>query len=159
MPRLLLVPVLVLLLATPAQARIDVGKGIGAVRIGASEKAVRKALGTPDARFVRKDEIQGTVLRLRFGLLRATLGPGSAASARVQFVSTTASKERTSRGIGVGSTVSAVRQKVSGVRCRNIPQRRKLCSVGNERPGTIVTDFRISSSGKVTEVSVGRVID
>lgn len=144
--------------AVPAQARIVVGKGIGPARIGMSESQVRSELGRPDARAVKRDEIQGKIVRVRYGKLRATLGPAGP-GARVQLVSTTSAAQRTAQGVGVGSSIGRVRRSVRGVRCQSAGSGRQTCFVGRFRPGAIITDFRIGRAGRVTEVTVARVID
>lgn len=76
---------------------------------------------------------------------------------RVTNITTTGRRERTSRGVGVGSTERAVRTRVRNVRCETVAGSRS-CHVGSFRPGRRVTDFKIRR-GRVYEVVIGFVID
>ena len=70
---------------------------------------------------------------------------------------TTGTKERTARGIGVGSTRAQVLLLVPGARSES-QAGYVHCVVGSFEPGRRVTDFRLSN-GRVTRVTVGFVID
>jgi len=66
---------------------------------------------------------------------------------------------RTTSGVGVGSTETYLKSKLSGETCRTIGGIR-ACTIGRETAGEIVTRFTISRrTSRVTSVTVGRVID
>ena len=75
----------------------------------------------------------------------------------VTSVDTTGLGDRTSKGVGVGSSEAAVTAKVPGVKCESVGMMRS-CHTGDFVAGKRVTDFRIDG-GKVTSVTVGLVID
>lgn len=83
---------------------------------------------------------------------------GVKASARVISVSTTSRLDRTARGVGVGSTEDTVRRRVAGVACRTEYGYRR-CSIGKALAGNAVTDFAISHKGRVTRITLSRVLD
>jgi hypothetical protein len=76
---------------------------------------------------------------------------------RVTSITTTGRRERTSEGVGVGSSERTVESEVSRVKCETIAGVR-TCHVGAFRAGRRVTDFLIRN-GKVSRVTVGIVID
>src|SRR4051794_12623098 len=109
---------LVLLLAVPAaQARIVPQQGIKGIRLGMTVSQVRARLGPPDRIAFRRDPIQGRVRVYSYGLTQASFSPGDA-TARVNTITTTSRRERTTRGVGVGSRRAQVATKVRGIRCR-----------------------------------------
>jgi hypothetical protein len=90
------------------------GVGIGKVRLGMSQAAVRRAWGAPQAvtRTGRRVELQ-----YDFAAYVVTLA-GSRGRERVVSVATTLAKERTRGGIGVGSLESRLRRVYRGdLRC------------------------------------------
>ena len=78
--------------------------------------------------------------------------------ARVISVSTTSRRDRTVRGVGVGSAEETVRLRVSGVSCRTEYGYRR-CSIGKPLAGNAVTDFAISRKGRVMRITLSRVLD
>jgi len=72
-------------------------------------------------------------------------------------VRTTSPLEKTTRGVGVGSTKSAVETRVHNATCGNESGFRH-CFVGAFLPGRVVTDFRLAGN-RVSSVSIGFVID
>src|SRR4051794_29605818 len=153
-----LLSTLVLLLAVPAaQARIVPQQGIKGIQLGMTVSQVRARLGPPDRVMFRRDPIQGRVRVYAYGLTQASFSPG-AASARVNVITTTSRRERTTRGVGVGSRRAQVAPRVRGVRCR-IEFGVDHCFVGRFVAGRRVTDFRIGPTGRVRRVTVGFVID
>ena len=66
--------------------------------------------------------------------------------------------ERTSGGIGVGSSERALAAKLTGERCVTELGYRH-CDLGKWSAGYVVTDFSISKAGRVTQVTLGLVID
>jgi hypothetical protein len=73
-------------------------------------------------------------------------------------MSTTSKKERTSKGVGVGSTEASVKKNVPKVKCVTEFGTRH-CHVGEFLAGKVVTDFFISKKHRVKRVVIGRVID
>ncbi len=145
----------VALVASPAaSALIQIDRGIAGARIGNTKAQVRTALGNP-ARINSGNNVFGplTVFRYRGGI-RVTFQGRTEVSA----VSTTGLGDRTRRGVGVGSTGRAVRRKVPGVTCEAFAGGRRICQTGRGLPGQRITAFFIRN-GRVTSVTVGRVID
>jgi len=137
-----------------ASALIQIDRGIAGARIGNTKAQVRTALGTPTrVRNATNEFGPFTVFRYRGGI-RVTFQGRTTVTA----VSTTGLGDRTARGVGVGSTGQAVRQRVPGVTCEPVPGGRRFCQTGEGRPGQRITAFFIRN-GRVTSVTVGRVID
>ncbi|HXD59946.1 MAG TPA: hypothetical protein VN606_18615, partial [Thermoleophilaceae bacterium] len=76
----------------------------------------------------------------------------------VTGISTRSRRERTARGVGVGSTENDVVSKVTHSRCDTIANVR-TCHVGKFEPGRRVTVFLMSRRGHVSSVTVGFVVD
>ena len=137
--------------AAPAFVQID--RGIGGARLGNTIAQVHAALGRPTTvRTGRND----------FGRFRQeTFGGGLAVfyqgGRTVSSVATVGLGDRTATGVGVGSTESAVRRGVRGVRCETIAGFRS-CHTGRFLAGRRITDFSLRR-GRVTRVTVGLVID
>ncbi|HEV2812449.1 MAG TPA: hypothetical protein VGW10_04280 [Solirubrobacteraceae bacterium] len=147
--------VALLALCAPANATIVPQRGMLGVELGDTVREVRSKLGPPDGiRFVN-NEIIGRQRIYRYG--RTSIGfDGDGRRARVINMTTRSRPERLANGIGVGSTKREVMREVEGVRC---PVDEGFhCYVGRLLPGRRVTDFRIAR-GRVTHVTVGRVID
>jgi hypothetical protein len=144
--------VVALACAAEASAAIVPQRGIAGVTLNMTKAQVRATLGAPRRAIHGSNEF-GRFTEFRYRGLRITFQ----GNLRVTNVFTTRRTERTARGIGVGSTESQVKAKVSGVRCRTEFGRRH-CFVGRFLPGRRVTDFRIRS-GRVSSVGIGFVID
>ncbi len=136
-----------------AQALIQVDRGIAGARLGNSRAEVRAALGTPASTRSGTNDF-GPFLQWRFRGGISVLFQGRR---EVSTVSTSGRGDRTVRGVGVGSTEAAVKARVRGVRCETIAGFRS-CHTGRFTVGEVVTDFLIRN-GKVTRVSIGRVLD
>jgi hypothetical protein len=143
-------------LAAPAaaQALIQIDRGIGGARLNNTRAEVRAALGRPSRVSTGTNDF-GPFVTYRYR------GAGITVSfqgrRRVSAVSTTGRGDRTRRGVGVGSTESAVRNRVPGVHCETIAGSRS-CHTGSLRAGERVTDFLIRR-GRVRRVTVGFVLD
>lgn len=143
------------LTAAPAGATIVPQRGMLGIELGDSVREVRSKLGVPDGiRFV-DNEIIGRQRIYHYG--RTVIGfNGASRRARVINMTTRSRRERLANGVGVGSTKREVMREVEGVKC---PVDEMFhCYLGRLLPGRRVTDFRIGD-GRVTHVTVGRVID
>jgi hypothetical protein len=142
-----------LLIPASADAMIQINRGIAGARIGNSRTEVRAALGTPSRVRTGTNDF-GSFIEYRFRGGIRVLFQGNT---EVTSVSTTGRGDRTTRGVGVGSTERAVRRKVPGVTCETTGGFRS-CHTGDFLPGQRITDFAIRHK-RVTRVTVGRVID
>ncbi|MEZ5099066.1 MAG: hypothetical protein R3C15_04560 [Thermoleophilia bacterium] len=139
-----------LVAAADVGASIVPGAAIAGVRLGMPEARVRAVLGEP-TREIRDTTELGDYVELRYPGLRIFLLP----RVGVSSVATTRRAERTRSGVGVGSTVAAVRAGIPGIACQ-VSGGVGLCRVGGVRRGARGTDLSIRR-GRVTEVSVYRV--
>ena len=137
-----------LVVAAPAAAVLVPQQGMAGIRLGMTQAKVRAKLGKPAAVKHGSNDF-GTYTELRYPGLRVTFQ----GNATVTAIRTGGRRERTPRGIGVGSTVAAVRARVAGVRCEP-----GHCRVGKLLPGRRVTDFFIRN-GRVSSIVVGFVLD
>ena len=143
-----------LLAAAPAQAVIRPQKGMAGVRLAMSQTEMRARLGEP----MRTKQGQND-----FGPYTQFIYPHSIAitfqgNRHVTGISTRGRTERTERGIGVGSTETAVKAKVGHVHCETISGS-QMCHVGSFQAGHRVTVFLISKHGFVVSITVGFVLD
>ena len=143
------------LLALPAQAGayVQIDKGIAGARIGNSPKQVRDALGDPAHVKTGTNDFGPFSTYYYEGGLRVNFQGNDDVTA----VYTTGRGDRTSRGIGVGSTERALRRKHSGLKCETFGSFRS-CHTGQGNPGEVITDFAIRK-GRITRITVGLVID
>jgi hypothetical protein len=136
-----------------AQAMIQVDRGIAGARLGNTRAEVRAALGTPASTKSGTNDF-GPWIRYSFSGGVRVFFQGKT---NVTSVDTTGLGDRTSKGVGVGSSEASVKAKVAGIKCENLGSVRS-CHTNDFLPGKRITDFRIKS-GKVSSVSVGLVID
>jgi hypothetical protein len=143
------------LLALPAQAGafVQIDRGIAGARIGNTQAQVKTALGNPRLTKTGSNDFGDYTLFYYEGGLRVTFQGNT----KVTSVTTSGLGDRTSKGVGVGSTENTVKTKVPGVTCESFGSTRS-CHTGDFSAGSRVTDFLIKS-GKVTRVTVGIVID
>jgi hypothetical protein len=136
-----------------AMAMIQIDRGIAGARLGSSRAEVRAALGTPAKTATGTNDFGPWVRYTYAGGVRVFFQGRS----EVTSVETTGLGDRTARGVGVGSSETAVTSRVPGVKCETFETIRS-CHTSDLLPGRRVTDFRIVN-GKVDRVSVGIVID
>jgi len=125
-----------------AQARIVIGQGIAGVKIGDGQARVTKVLGSHH-RVVPPTWVYGRT-HVGFGHTR-----------HVNDIWTTSRRQRTSRGIGPGASVAAVRRAYPDVRCYRRSRRGPIVACGlrtKHRHRTIKTDFLFD--GRLREVDV-----
>jgi len=141
--------------AVPAGASIVVGKSIGGLKLGMTmTQAKQKLQATPTVKTYTQ-QIAGPSTDLTWQGVTATF----AGNTQLTNINTTLPTERTSNGLGVGSTVAAVKAGLTGEVCEGTAGT-TICHVGKLTAGQRVTTFRIrNSTGRVTLVGVGVVID
>jgi outer membrane protein assembly factor BamE (lipoprotein component of BamABCDE complex) len=153
MRRAVLIAFALLLVAAPAAgARIVVGKGIAGVRLSMTAHKVRQVLGTPPTVHHGHNDFGAFTQYVYPGRrLRVTFQSGN----RVTAVATTSKAQKTSAGVGVGSSRADVQANVPHVHCSGA-----VCQVGQSLPGRRVTAFFLNHARtKVVRVLVGFVID
>ena len=128
------------------------GQGAGGVRLGMSEAQVVKVLGRPAVRRSARTEL-GTFVDLTWPGIQVRRWEG--AGGRVVTITVTDRGIRMANGIGVGSTVAAVRARLPRARCGSDPL---LCTLGDPQPSNTVTTLRFGTAGRVTELSVTRMV-
>lgn len=149
----LLTVVTFLALAPNATALIQIDRGIAGARLGASPAQVRAALGKPTKTSSGRNDF-GPWLRYTFA---GGIGVFFQGRKEVTSVQTTGLGDRTSKGVGVGSTQDEVVDNVPRIKCETV-ETLLTCHTRDLLPGQRVTDFQIQD-GKVVRVTVGIVID
>ena len=139
------------------RAPIVVQSSIRGVALGMTPAEVRTALGAPVASGVSPNPIIGKVRIWRYAGLRIMFD-SARAGRTVLAITSTSRDDRTVSGAGVGSREADVRRLVPGARCMARYGYRS-CTVGGGKAGQIVTDFSISGAGRVTRVTLSRVVD
>jgi len=132
-------------IAEPAAAKVTFS-GIGAVHIGMSEADVTGALGRPSSSASGRNRAT-KMLVYRRQKLEVFL---HREEDRVVSVGTKSRAQRTSSGLGVGSSTSVVRAKLRDEKC-GTARGVMVCSV---QRGERVMDFEVKR-GKVFRVAVG----
>ena len=148
------------LFASAAPARVQSlvpQQSLRGLKIGLVASQVRAVAGKPSSNQVVSHPLLGKTRRMRFGKVDVTFR-GTSATAPVVNLTTTSRNERTSGGIGVGSSEKQLTTKLVGERCVTELGYRH-CYLGKWLPRFVVTDFSISKSGRVTQVTLGLVID
>lgn len=132
--------------------RVRPGEGAGGVRLGMSEAQVIKVLGRPQRRHALRTA-QGAFVDLSWPGIRVRRWEG--AGGRVIHVEVTDRGIRMPNGIGVGSTAADVRAGLPTAACASGAAE---CTLGEPLPGNTVTTLRMGAAGRVTHVSVQRVV-
>ncbi len=156
---LLAAPVALAVLATvDGAAPVIPQTSIRGIQLGMDPERVHELLDDkPDTTSTQAHPIVERTTTMTWGGLRVVYD-GVKAGARVISVSTTSRLDRTIRGVGVGSSEATVRKRVPGVACRTAYGYRR-CSIGKAIAGEAVTDFSISRKGRVSRISLSRVLD
>jgi outer membrane protein assembly factor BamE (lipoprotein component of BamABCDE complex) len=138
-----------LLTAPAGQAKIVVGKSVAGVKLGMTKKKVRKALGKPDeVSKINAGAWNYTKPKLRVGFRKG----------RVNVLLTWDRKQKTGKGIGMGSTVEQVQAAYPDADCvldPNVAPYIPICFIAKRYRGKkSETYFRFDTpDGKVTEMS------
>ena len=154
LPILLITLVATLTFPAGAAALIQIDRGIAGARLNNTQAEVRAALGNP-GRVVNGMNDFGPFRVFRY---KGGISVNFQGRRNVTSVTTKGLGDRTSRGVGVGSTEQAVQQRVPGITCETFPGGIRSCHTGDFSAGTRVTDFLIRN-GEVSRVTVGFVID
>ncbi len=145
-----------LLSGVPAQATSNVIKvdvGISGVKVGHKKKTVVRKLGQPlHVQKGRNDDGPYQVLTYPHAL-SVTL-----VRKFVVNIVTVGATQRTSKGIGVGSTKAEL-TRAYAVRCQKVATSRhvKSCTIGQPRRGEVVTNFRLDHN-VIHWVGIGTVL-
>jgi hypothetical protein len=140
----LLVAPFVLAFRGTAAARIVIGRGMFGASLGQTMHQVRTKLGTPD--LVTQSAAGPDWLYVRPDLQLSFHGKAK----RLTDLSTESPSQRTSRGVGVGSSQKDVMRLVPGVHCSVL----QGCVVISRRRGKVYeTDFE-TADGSVLGVSI-----
>lgn len=140
-----------------AQAVIVPQQSIGGAKLGMTRAQVEARLGTPIRVQSRKSESFGFSWR-DLVYSRVTVSVFLPSNGSKVFGLTTKSKfERTTTGVGVGSTLAQVKAGLKGETCR-----REFgihhCWQGNWDIGRAITDYRLVS-GRVSKITIAYVFD
>jgi len=139
----------------PAGASIVIGKSIGGLKLGMSMTQAKQKLQATPKMTTYTQQIAGPSTDLTWQGITATF----AGNTQLTNINTTLPTERTSNGLGVGSTIAAVKAGLTGEVCEGTAGT-TICHVGKLLAGQRVTTFSIrNSTGRVTLVGVGFVID
>lgn len=139
--------------AAAAPSAIVPGKGIRDAKLGMTQVQVRHMLGKP-VTVVRGRNDFGPFTTLRFRGYSATFQP----TTRLSFISTTSPRERTGRGVGVGSSFERLQRSHPSVTCDATAPATGSCWLGVWKPGRRVTVFSFDK-GLIVRVGVGTVLD
>jgi hypothetical protein len=153
MTKTLIATVLVALaLPASAAAKIVPQRGIAGANLDMTQAQLRAELGKPDKVGHPTSPIFGRYTTWYYAATSADMF--NTGDRKVFNVSTTSKRQKTSTGVGVGSTSAAVLKGVKGSHCNQ-----QHCWVGRFQGGRKVTDFRLSATGRVTRVTIGYVLD
>jgi hypothetical protein len=127
------------------------------IKLRMTEAQVRAELGVPARITRRRGALGSLVTRLHYRRIDLDL-QSLGGSPVVVRVLTTRSGEQTASGVGVGSTLAAVK-RLSGVYCW-WEQAAHYCRIGNRaKPLSRLTMFWIGAKQRVTLVSISLVVN
>jgi hypothetical protein len=136
--------------APPASAEIVVNRSIAGVSLGMSQDEVLDLLGSPNRTVTNR--AFDTTYTYRSRGIQVVFAPNGSTN-DVTTVVVRGRAERTASGVGVGSTLGALRRGVTGERCVRAPNRRhRWCSV---RSRGRHTTFVITSTKRVHQIVFG----
>jgi hypothetical protein len=141
-----------LALPAAASARIVPQRGIAGANLDMTQAEIRAKLGKPDKVRHPSSPIFGRYTTWFYGGTSVDMFRNQ--DGKVFNVSTSSKSEKTASGVGVGSTTAAVKKGVKRVQCD-----KQHCWVGRFEGGNKVTDFQLGSTGRVTRVTIGYVLD
>lgn len=149
-----------LIATAPAGAAIVVQRGMAGLELGQTWAHTRAHFATPpDSNRVIKSEILGRIRVARWGHVTISFD-GTKDGSKIIAFDTTGTSQRTSNGVGVGSTRATVMAKLPRARCKSNDHGYNHCFIGRFGvPGATVTDFSINSRGRVGRVTIGIVED
>jgi hypothetical protein len=141
-------------IALPASASATIApqRGIGGANLDMTQAQVRAKLGKPDKVAAPTSPIFGRYTTWFYG--GTSVDMFRTGDRKVFNVSTVSKSEKTTTGVGIGSTVAAVKKGVKRVNCDQTH-----CWVGRFEGGNKVTDFQLSAKGRVVRVTIGYVLD
>ena len=129
----------VLAVAPTALANIVIGQSIAGLKLGASEAQIIKILGQPTLK--QSPDYQGNV---EWNYAKPPLlGALGLTHGRLNGLWTSSKRQKTSKGIGVGSSVAQVR--------RAYPKAK--CSTGPFGPNSLICVLKLTYEGRVVETA------
>ncbi len=148
----LLTAVVMLPFPALAGARIVLNKSIAGIKLGEAKSAVRHQLGGPARSYPPS---AGTMYQTQWVYYGRKLVVGFN-NGLVVLVFTQNRKQRTTSGVGVGSSRTAVRARIRGVQCVHVKHYSGQECVTSVRHGSVywATDFHIGLNGHVASVLV-----
>jgi hypothetical protein len=139
----------------PASALIVPQQSIARIALDMTRPEMRAVRGDP-LRVEHGTNDFGRYTIFRYGRLRVTFQGNAGATA----VFTSRPRQRTAKGIHVGSTEAELRAAYPRARCRTEASDFRHCWTGSFQPGRRVTDYRIGvATHLVKSVVVAFVID
>jgi hypothetical protein len=143
--------------ASPVAAVIVPGQGMAGIRLRISESQVRARLGEPPRITRTRGALGNLVTRLHYPRIDVDLQKLGGQPLVIRILTTYAG-ERTTPGVGVGSTMTAV-ERLRGVRCWREGTAR-YCAIGNRaKPLGHFTMFWIGAKQRVTLISVSLIVN
>jgi len=134
-----------------ASAKIVIGGGMSGVALGMTKAEVVSQLGQPNSVKRGTNATNGGKFRVLYfnKKLQVTMTGGSVSNIRTEVMG-----QKTSNGVGVGSSRKQVKNNVPKVKCSF-----GVCRVGNDQAGTVQTDFILNKDKNVSAVNIGVLFD
>ncbi len=136
-----------------APASVLPGDSIAGIGVDAPRSEVVDTFGPPDSEKTVTGELGGYIELGWGGRLTVRL---DTETSKVIYVETTNPGDKTAGGIGVGSATTKLTASLPSAQCDESDP--GICRVGTGDAGSVVTDF-FFAKGKITRISLGRVID